>query len=215
MRVEGAVVVARWYGGVMLGPVRFTHIEDVVRDAVRAWRQGEDSEEGKVRRVLEEERVRRELVEELRERDASIRVLRELLESKTRIEGKDEGDGVVATRPSIQSVREIDYGTLTLERLRQMDKARDSTIAFLLKRIDEIEKKEAAASSGGDKAEEQQASVTSNDSKVEDLREKEAPLGPDKAKTESEPTRPSVARNPEFAGPSNTSITGSPTSNPG
>ncbi len=36
--VEGAVVVARWYGGVLLGPVRFTHIEECAREAIGKWR---------------------------------------------------------------------------------------------------------------------------------------------------------------------------------
>ncbi|OMP88483.1 IMPACT family member [Diplodia seriata] len=34
---EGAVVVARWYGGVLLGPVRFAHVERVARHPSSAW----------------------------------------------------------------------------------------------------------------------------------------------------------------------------------
>lgn len=114
----------------MLGPVRFTHMEDVVRDAVGVWRGAEREEEGKKRRVVEE----RELVGELRARDESIRVLRGLLEG-----GKGEGVG------EMSKVREVEYEGMELERLRQMDKARDKTIAFLLKRIDEKERQEAVA----------------------------------------------------------------------
>ncbi|KAK5051408.1 hypothetical protein LTR84_003060 [Exophiala bonariae] len=37
--VQGTVVVARWYGGVLLGPVRFAHIENVAREAIGNWRR--------------------------------------------------------------------------------------------------------------------------------------------------------------------------------
>ncbi|RKO86440.1 hypothetical protein BDK51DRAFT_4430, partial [Blyttiomyces helicus] len=33
--VDGCAVVSRWWGGEMLGPVRFAHIENSARDAVR------------------------------------------------------------------------------------------------------------------------------------------------------------------------------------
>ena len=37
----------------------------------------------------------------------------------------------------------LDYGAMSLEGLRLLDKARDNTVAFLLKKIDEAEKKAA------------------------------------------------------------------------
>jgi hypothetical protein len=109
--VEGSVVVARWYGGVLLGPVRFNHIEDVATDAIRKWQmRGTDhgSLGTKRRRVDVEsagyaelamqgsspvnptttmrpedvQRSRDSLIADLQERDNSIAVLRELLEQK-------------------------------------------------------------------------------------------------------------------------------------
>ncbi|KAI0302358.1 hypothetical protein B0F90DRAFT_1836906 [Multifurca ochricompacta] len=42
MRSEGimdaVVIVSRWYGGVMLGPVRFTHIQDCAREVCQVFR---------------------------------------------------------------------------------------------------------------------------------------------------------------------------------
>lgn len=80
--VEGTVIVARWFGGVMLGPVRFEHIRTAAREALWLWRrESEDREEGK-KRVKREEEDREEmerLVRELPERDHSIIVLRGLL----------------------------------------------------------------------------------------------------------------------------------------
>ncbi|KAK8194357.1 hypothetical protein M8818_007547 [Zalaria obscura] len=136
MNVEGSCVVARWYGGVMLGPVRFTHIETCARGAVSAWRKGWETEVAKKRKVEEEERERGVLVEELLERDQSIRVLRRLLEEKSKVANEARS----SQTPAPVQMRKVDYEGLPLERLRVMDKARDGTIAFLLKRIDAAEK---------------------------------------------------------------------------
>ncbi|KAI0258849.1 ribosomal protein S5 domain 2-like protein [Gloeopeniophorella convolvens] len=36
--MDAVVVVSRWYGGIMLGPVRFTHIQDCTREVCQAFR---------------------------------------------------------------------------------------------------------------------------------------------------------------------------------
>jgi putative IMPACT (imprinted ancient) family translation regulator len=41
MNAVGAVVVARWYGGILLGPVRFSHIEHCAREAILESRRTE------------------------------------------------------------------------------------------------------------------------------------------------------------------------------
>ncbi|KAG9547723.1 ribosomal protein S5 domain 2-like protein, partial [Aureobasidium melanogenum] len=147
MRVEGALVVARHYGGVMLGPVRFAHIENSARDAIRAWRQNEDSEGQKRRRVEDEDMEKASLIVELADRDQNILVLRRLLEEKTHKTQPQTEQKAPSARPPIPAP---DYGSMPLERLRQFDKARDSTVAFLLKKIDEAEKQNGlkAASPG-------------------------------------------------------------------
>lgn len=136
MRVEGAVVVARWYGGIMLGPARFAHIENSAGDAIRAWRQKEDSEGQKRRRVEDEDMEKATLVVELADRDQNILVLRRLLEEKTK-HTQPQAEQKPPSRPPLPPP---DYSSMPLERLRQFDKARDSTVAFLLKKIDEAEK---------------------------------------------------------------------------
>jgi len=109
--VEGSVVVARWYGGVLLGPVRFNHFEHVAKDAIQKWQmRGADhgSLSTKRRRIHVEstdyaelalqgdsqakpptpmrpedvQRTRDSLIADLQERDNSIAVLRKLLEQK-------------------------------------------------------------------------------------------------------------------------------------
>ncbi|CAD0106482.1 unnamed protein product [Aureobasidium uvarum] len=136
MRVEGALVVARWYGGIMLGPARFAHIENSARDAIRAWRQNEDSEGQKRRRIEDEDMEKASLIVELADRDQNILVLRRLLEEKTK-QMQSQTEPKAPSRPPIPAP---DYSTMPLERLRQFDKARDSTVAFLLKKINEAEK---------------------------------------------------------------------------
>jgi putative IMPACT (imprinted ancient) family translation regulator len=142
MRVEGAVVVGRWYGGVMLGPARFAHIENSAGDAIRAWRQNEDSEGQKRRRVEDEDMEKATLIVELADRDQNILVLRRLLEEKTK-QTQPQAEQKPPSRPPLPAP---DYSSMPLERLRQFDKARDSTVAFLLKKIDQAEKQETPKS---------------------------------------------------------------------
>ncbi|KAJ6259503.1 hypothetical protein Dda_5140 [Drechslerella dactyloides] len=143
-KVSGAIVVARWYGGTLLGPVRFTHIETAAREAIRGYLADVDgkptsdtmetaaAKKAKVSKEDEEGKLqeRDEFVEELKKRDDSIVVLRALLDEKM-------GRGKETTSKAAN--KEINYEGMPLERLKQIDKARDNTIAFLLKKIDEVE----------------------------------------------------------------------------
>lgn len=147
LRVEGSCVVARWYGGVLLGPVRFDHIEAVAREAIERWQEREIK-----RKKLEEEHAEHlRLAKALSERDQSITVLRALaLEKEEKLKqtrGNLEGDGLGskdACQPkepslSAQAVSKNDYSAMPMERLKALDRARDATISFLLKRIDKAE----------------------------------------------------------------------------
>jgi len=159
MAVEGACVVARWYGGTMLGPVRFTHMEEAARGAVRAWQEYGVEERARKRRVEEEGREKEKLVKVLAERDRSIVVLRALAAEKEQkvkavsgFLGKQAADVVAvpvivdATANGSSPKKEdpgstsgMDYVSMPVERLRSLEKARDATLGFLLKRIDEAE----------------------------------------------------------------------------
>lgn len=237
LNVQGTVIVARWYGGVLLGPVRFTHIENVAREAIAMWRRslgvggiGSGLDSGSAGKRLkthdgsgsgpgfpssspssappsgelteaqkaadEEKRVR--LAEQLVHRDNSIVVLRAMLaemkekkqkpkqeqEQKTR---SSPGPGIMKANddtasqasslpvpplpsssssppavsdPDLVSIQHtdaphatptptpapatpkpqtIDYTQMPLPRLRQLEKARDATIAFILKHIEKAE----------------------------------------------------------------------------
>ncbi|KAJ9659198.1 hypothetical protein H2201_007462 [Coniosporium apollinis] len=149
--VEGAIVVARWYGGVLLGPIRFVHIEVCARDAIRRWRErtrGEDEERTKRIKVVDEERERARLAAELAERDGSIGMLRKLLADKTQpdVKSSQESSSAAPTTP-VTPVKTPDYARMPLEALKRLDKARDATIAFLLKQIDKAEQRDSSPKS--------------------------------------------------------------------
>ncbi|KAK5127031.1 hypothetical protein LTR85_008390 [Meristemomyces frigidus] len=170
MNVAGACVVARWYGGVMLGPVRFTHMEDCARGVVERWQQHVAEEASKKRRVEGEAVEKAKLVKALAERDKSISVLRALAAEK---EGRVKASIVAGVdaltsasgehqhgtqspqvgssaqeQPTLSQTADtapkpsaavMDYSGMPIDRLRALDKARDATLSFLLKRIDKAE----------------------------------------------------------------------------
>ena len=156
MQVAGACVVARWYGGILLGPVRFEHIEKCAVEAVKKWQQSVAEERSKKRKLEEETAEKVKLVKVLADRDQSISVLRTLAaekEEKVRItksgskkedgdnkSSQSNGDGPQQSQIATLEARPtIDYSVMTLERLKVLERARDATLSFLLKRIDKAE----------------------------------------------------------------------------
>ena len=147
LNVEGTVVVARWYGGILLGPVRFAHFENCAREAISKWRH-EVGEEVKRRKIEEDEKVEQErLAKALEQRDSSIAVLRDLLAEKT---SKSKKDGEASSQPIRQDLaKKTDYSVMDVPTLKRLEKARDGTLAWILKQIDKAEEmqkeKEASA----------------------------------------------------------------------
>lgn len=125
--VEGAVVVARWYGGILLGPVRFTYIEKCAREAIQNWQNTD--KDSKKRKSAQKERA--DLENSLKERDQSIVVLRQLLAEKSSQAEK------AAKAP--KSELPIEYAKMDMATLKRLEKARDGTITWLLKAIDKAE----------------------------------------------------------------------------
>lgn len=200
MDVEGAVVVARWYGGVLLGPVRFTHIENAAREAIGKFKATAAVDVGSKRaklevrsEVVDDEAERSRLAKQLTERDRSIVVLRGLLAEKMAAQSQSGPKSVSSNpkeaekpaseetmpgkvyQPSVSTstppakptptsdsashavpnaapspARQIDYTAMPLARLRQLEKARDATIAFVLKELDKAEEEEKRAKANGE-----------------------------------------------------------------
>ncbi|KAI9723821.1 MAG: hypothetical protein M1828_004071 [Chrysothrix sp. TS-e1954] len=142
--VTGSLVVARWYGGVMLGPVRFTHIEEVARGAIARWRSDTAGPESASKRMksdqeteeqtrLREQADKEGMTKTLERRDQSIKALRGLLAEKKGM--------VLKEKASESEEQKKAYEAIELPQLRLLDKQRDKTIGFLLKQIDEAEAK--------------------------------------------------------------------------
>ncbi|EXJ86092.1 hypothetical protein A1O1_06461 [Capronia coronata CBS 617.96] len=187
MDVEGVIVVARWYGGIMLGPVRFTHIENVAKEAIGRWKMQlqlqmqahpttardekrqkvlplgntggtggpagisgnaqkprEQAQQSQALQAQQEEAERTRLAKQLVERDNSIVVLRGLLAEKTTPTPTPRQDPTppAEQNQSSPSASKIDYTQMPLQRLRLLDKARDATIAFILKQLDKVDAEE-------------------------------------------------------------------------
>lgn len=136
MSIEGVVVVARWYGGQNIGPIRFTHIENCAKEAIWKWRTADveiKKEQVVKKQKMEEETARAELERNLRERDLNIFVLRGLLANK-----KAKLDDSEPVPPTPQKAPP-DYAKMSLDALKRTDRARDATIAFVLKQIDKMD----------------------------------------------------------------------------
>lgn len=155
MDVVGAVVVARWYGGVLLGPARFEHIANVAREAIGKWKQsmgnGAAAKKVKVEATVEltpeqEAEQKERLVKQLRDRDGSIKVLRDLLADKQSTLSRPVDDPNVVRQSQGSQGKQMtgpNYAVMPLKTLRQLEKARDTTITWILKQIDTIESTKA------------------------------------------------------------------------
>ena len=131
----GTVVVARWYGGQNIGPIRFTHIENCAKEAIWNWKTANSNaiqEQATKKQKTDEEARRIELVKNLQERDYNIFALRKLLAEK---KAKLQDEEVAPPTPQKPQV----YEKMVLDALLRVDKARDATIAFILKQIDKVD----------------------------------------------------------------------------
>lgn len=145
MNVEGAVVVARWYGGLLLGPVRFTHIENCARGAIDRWKRDvasakENDHPAQKRKVQDKDAELSEMVGILQQRDQSIAVLRELLRKKHDKLSGQEGEAVAQSPQTPHKAP--DYAAMPFQVMRRLEKARDATISWILEEIDKAEKEE-------------------------------------------------------------------------
>jgi hypothetical protein len=122
-QAEGVVMVARWYGGQNIGPIRFTHIENCAKEAIWKWKVAStqiERDAASKKQKFDDEAQRTELVKNLQERDYNIFSLRKLLAEK-------------------KAELEEPYGKMGTDALKRVAKARDATIAFILKQIDKTE----------------------------------------------------------------------------
>lgn len=110
MDAFGLVVVARWWGGVMLGPVRFRHIESAARAAIQRHRD-------RAARAAEPDGAVQRLRQQISQRDRTIHALRKALAAQR------------GTQPPEAPARAPEAGSVAV--LRNLLAARDRTIGVL------------------------------------------------------------------------------------
>ena len=128
--IAGAIMVARWYGGVMLGPVRFDHIRNCASNAVAQWAQ----ESERTAKRVKTDAKRSQLIAILHERDQSVAVLRKLLAEKR--QGAASSPGSATSSP----VKTPNYTGMELAVLERLEHVRDKTIGWILAQIEQAEK---------------------------------------------------------------------------
>lgn len=162
MNVEGAVVVARWYGGTLLGPTRFTHIENCAREAIGKWKMSFAASEGRgggggeghhhvgqKRRVQVDEQKRPGLLRVLEERDHSILALRGLLRQKSEVSAQEVGRNTAGARGEIGTPdKAVNYSAMPLPTLERLEKAKDATISWILREIEKVEEEHQQQKAG-------------------------------------------------------------------
>ena len=128
---EGLLCVARWYGGVMLGPVRFDHIVHVAADALATYHLSQRRSPVMAVPTIKspvrsgggdggEEKDK--LVRMLRGKDMTVESLRGMIADKKR----QKGESVLQS-----PVKEKVYDRMGTEVLKRLVAARDATIKSL------------------------------------------------------------------------------------
>ncbi|KAI4265479.1 MAG: hypothetical protein L6R38_009393 [Xanthoria sp. 2 TBL-2021] len=139
LNAEGSIIVARWYGGIMLGPVRFEHIKNCAREALSKHLNSTQQQQSQVKKARtvtddDEEKRRADLIRVLPERDRSISVLRGLLVEKHATESSSLKEEKVASPAKVP-----EYSKLPLKTLENLERARDATIGWILAQIEKAE----------------------------------------------------------------------------
>ncbi|THH05947.1 hypothetical protein EW145_g4433 [Phellinidium pouzarii] len=124
--IDAIVVVSRWFGGTLLGPVRFTHIETCTREVCRTFRAIEDVEA---------------VIEELKELDVRLAQLRaELVELTVQPQTdsstsygaplEPEGQSSLQSPIGVPAInRAIDYTAMLLSPIPDLPRAKRLLVA--------------------------------------------------------------------------------------
>jgi Uncharacterized protein family UPF0029 len=131
---EGIICVARWYGGILLGPVRFDHIIHVSADALATYHLAQRKTPAITSPSMTSPKVEGErgrLLRVLRGKDMTVESLRAMITAKKIQMG--EGSSAL-TSP----VKEMNYERIQVDGLKRLTVARDATIKSLRNIIKEL-----------------------------------------------------------------------------
>jgi Uncharacterized protein family UPF0029 len=151
---QGILCVARWYGGIMLGPARFDHIIHVAADALATYHIAQRKspllsaptiQSPKVNsptKMAMDENERERLIRVLRAKDMTVESLRAMITAKKLERG--EGSGAL-TSPS----KTKNYEGMQVEPLQRLVVARDATIKSLRVIMNELNSNSATEDKSG------------------------------------------------------------------
>jgi putative IMPACT (imprinted ancient) family translation regulator len=144
----GACVVARWYGGVNIGPARFRHITNCATEAINSWRRHQEEERVKRQRVADADKQAK-LAEELKHRDDHIGILRTLhLDKLQELKALEPRTPDSSPRSPVVSQTPVkpgtNYSAMPLEQLCRLETVRDHTVRHMLERLEKIDVELAA-----------------------------------------------------------------------
>ncbi|EKM81115.1 hypothetical protein AGABI1DRAFT_71918 [Agaricus bisporus var. burnettii JB137-S8] len=134
--IDAVIVVSRWYGGTLLGPSRFDHIETCAAEVCRAFKRTEEL---------------RESVTTLKTLDTLLESLREELRVlQSAASGAKIGD--LATPSSQRKLHHMrddreetskkDYTLIDLTKVRRLIKARENAIKWVKNSLDDMRNSE-------------------------------------------------------------------------
>lgn len=120
--VDVLVVCSRWFGGTMLGPIRFQHIERSARAALEGWTERE--------KLVE-------LWRELEKLDAVIEDLRRELAASTPDQPEQKEESGAPKEPSPRPLpKPRNYETIkNIAQLERLTKAKTLTVQTLINRV--------------------------------------------------------------------------------
>ena len=130
---EGLLCVARWYGGIMLGPIRFDHIVHVAADALAIYHLSMRKTPAITSPILTSPQVdgeKRRLIRVLKGKDMTVESLRTMITTKK----VERGETSAPTTP----VKERNYERMHEDGLKRLVIARDATIKSLRDIIKEL-----------------------------------------------------------------------------
>lgn len=125
---EGVLCVARWYGGIMLGPVRFDHIIHVAADALATYHLSMKKNPIITSPTITSPRAlkdgeRERLIRVLKGKDMTVENLRGMITAKKVEKGLES--------PLASPVKEKNYERMHVDGLKRLVIARDATIKSL------------------------------------------------------------------------------------
>ncbi|KAF9451506.1 ribosomal protein S5 domain 2-like protein [Macrolepiota fuliginosa MF-IS2] len=133
--IDAVVVVSRWYGGTLLGPSRFDHIETCTAEVCRAFKRSEEL---------------RESIATLETLDVLLEGLREelvLLQQETAVlnpSGSESQSPPLWKAPPVRDAGEPkekkkpDYSSIDLAKTRRLIKARENAIKWVKESLNAI-----------------------------------------------------------------------------